>query len=363
MRIALATVGTTGDVRPFAALARALVDRGHAVTTVSWPVHREALTLPGGRFIAAGPHADPDAIRDTAERAAAERNPMRQVEVLRDFHLAQAPAHYRGLLDALAGHDLVVLHGIHAVAHDAVLDLGARWASAVFDPVLLPTHSAPPAGMPNLGPLNGVGWWLLDRMLARPGAALDTALADAGSPRRGLHLFRARSPLLHLVACSPAIIRVPPDLPASTHVTGAWVEPGPPAALPEEVETFVADGEPPIVVTFGSMAGGVDPAAIDAAVELLISAGRRVIVDGMPGAVRRGLLRVARVDHRALVPRAPVIVHHGGAGTTHTACAAGVPSVVVPHVGDQRYWADRLQRLGVAPRPVAIGDMTPERLV
>ncbi len=34
MRIALATVGTTGDVRPFAVLARAHVERGHEVTTI-----------------------------------------------------------------------------------------------------------------------------------------------------------------------------------------------------------------------------------------------------------------------------------------------------------------------------------------
>jgi len=362
MRIALATVGTSGDIRPFAALARALIDRGHAVTTVSWPVHRDALTLPGGHFIAAGPHVDQGAIRVTAELAAAERKPIRQVEVLCDFHLTQAPAHYRALLDALDGRDLVLLHGIHALAHAAVLDLGARWASAVFDPVLLPTRSAPPAGMPNLGPLNGLAWWLLGRMLARPGAALDAALADAGSPQRGLPLFRARSPLLHLVACSPAIIRVPTDLPRSTHVTGAWVPPGAPAALPEDVEAFLADGEPPIVVTFGSMSG-TDLPAVEGAVDLLLAAGGRVVIDGMPGSIRDGLIRVAGVDHRALFARASVIVHHGGSGTTHTACAAGVPSVVVPHVGDQRYWADRLHRIGVAPRAVPVGDLAPERLV
>jgi sterol 3beta-glucosyltransferase len=358
MRLALATVGTSGDVRPFAALARALIDRGHAVTTVSWPVHRDALTLPGVHFIAAGPHADPDAIRLTAERAAAEANPIRQVEVLRDFHLAHAPAHYRALLDALDGRDLVVLHGIHSLAHAAVLDLGARWASAMFDPVLLPTRSAPPAGMPNLGPLNGLGWWLLDRMLARPGAALDAALADAGSPQRGLPLFRARSPLLHQVACSPAIIRVPTDLPRSTHVTGAWTPPGAPAALPDDLEAFLVGGEPPIVITFGSMSGA-DLPAIDGTVDLLLSAGRRVVIDAMPASVGDGLIRISGVDHRALFPRASVVVHHGGAGTTHTACAAGVPSVVVPHVGDQRYWADRLHRIGVAPRAMPVAGLGP----
>jgi sterol 3beta-glucosyltransferase len=363
MRIALATVGTTGDVRPFAALARALVDAGHAVTTVSWPVHRDALTVPGGHFIAAGPHIGAEAIRATAERAAAERNPLRQVEVLRDFHLADGTAHYRALLDALAGRDLVVLHGIHALAHAAVLDLGGRWATAVFDPVLLPTASAPPAGMPNLGPLNRVGWWFLDRLLSRPGAALDVVLAEAGSAQRGLPLFRARSPLLHLVACSPAIIRVPRDLAAATHVTGAWVGRGAPAALPPELDAFLAEGEPPVVITFGSMSGADTPAVTEAIDELL-AGGHRVVSDGGPvDDDRPGAISIGGVDHRALFDRAALVVHHGGAGTTHTACAAGVPSVVVPHLGDQRFWADRLQRIGVAGQPIAAGEVTGAGLV
>jgi sterol 3beta-glucosyltransferase len=362
VRIALATVGTTGDVRPFAALARALIDAGHAVTTVSWPVHRDALTVPGGHFIAAGPHIDAAAIRGMAERAAAERNPLLQVEVLRDFHLADSTAHYRALLDALAGRDLVVLHGIHALAHAAVLDLGVRWATAVFDPVLLPTASGPPAGMPNLGPFNPVGWWLLDRMLAGPGAALDAALADAGSAQRRLPLFRARSPALHLVACSPAIIRVPGDLPSTTHVTGAWVMPGKPEPLPPELEAFLADGEPPVVITFGSMSAADAPALTDA-VDRLLATGHRVVRDGGPVDVDRpGAISMAGVDHRPLFGRAALVVHHGGAGTTHTACAAGVPSVVVPHVGDQRFWADRLQRLGVAPSPIAPGELAAAQL-
>jgi sterol 3beta-glucosyltransferase len=64
------------------------------------------------------------------------------------------------------------------------------------------------------------------------------------------------------------------------------------------------------------------------------------------------LLEIGAVDHRTLFPRAAVVVHHGGAGTTHATAAAGVPSVVVPQVGDQRYWADRLHRLGLAPAAV-----------
>jgi sterol 3beta-glucosyltransferase len=358
MRIALATVGTTGDVRPFAILARALADRGHSVTAVSWPVHRAALAQPGVRVEVAGPHADPARIDAVAADAAA-RGPMDQVAILRDFHLADGEAHARRLREILPGHDLVLLHSIHALAHAAVLDEGLRWATAVFDPVLLPTDSAPPPGIPGLGPANRLAWWLLDRALARTGRPLDAVLGRAGSGQRGLPLFRARSPLLHIVACSPSIARVPPDLPAGTAFTGAWMDRSPPNPPPSELDAFLADGTPPIVITFGSMRG-IPPDVLRATVERMLDAGRRVVAQGAvgDGPASPSLIRIGAVDHRVLFDGAAVVMHHGGAGTTHAVVAAGVPSVVVPHVGDQRYWADRLHRLGVAPPAVALKDIS-----
>lgn len=360
MRIALATVGTTGDVRPFVALGRALVGRGHEVTAVTWPVHGSAFALPGIKVETAGPHADAERIAAVAAVAAGQ-GPMQQVATLRDFHLADGEAHYRRLRDLLAGHDLVILHGIHSLAHAAVLDLRVPWATAVFDPVLLPTVSAPPPGMPNVGPLNRLLWTVLDRVLAGTGRPLDALLQRAGSPQRGLDLFRARSPRLHLVACSPSIIRVPPDLPGTTLVTGAWLDRSAPPPLPADLDAFVADGAAPVVITFGSMDGTPAQPLLDG-VRAMLEAGRRVVLQGQSTLSSPNLATVGAVDHRALFPRAAAVVHHGGAGTTHAACAAGVPSVVVPHVGDQRYWADRLHRLGVAPPPQLANALRADRL-
>ena len=103
------------------------------------------------------------------------------------------------------------------------------------------------------------------------------------------------------------------------------------------------------------MAGAPDE-ALAAAAFRLIQRGRRLIVQGdtAAGVASPNVLRIGPVDHRALFPRTALVVHHGGAGTTHAVCAAGMPSVVVPHVGDQRYWADRLHRLGVAPAPFSV---------
>jgi sterol 3beta-glucosyltransferase len=353
MRIALATVGTTGDIRPFAALATGLAERGHDVTAITWPVHAETLGVPGVRVEAVGPHADPSRIAAVAADAAA-RSPMAQVGVLRDFHLEGGEEAYRRLRTLLPGNDLVLIHTIHSLAHAAALDLGIRWASVAFDPVLLPTTTAPPPGLPSLGPANRLAWWMLDRMLARAAAPLDPLLARAGSRQRRMPLFRARSRSLHLVACSPSLVRLPADAPPSTRLTGAWVDSSPPRPLPATVEAFLAEGAAPVVVTFGSMSGPPRERLWEA-VALIASRGRRVVVqhaaDGassLPGLLVTG----EELDHRSLFARAALVVHHGGAGTTHAACAAGVPSLVVPHVGDQLYWAERLRRLGVAPEPI-----------
>jgi UDP:flavonoid glycosyltransferase YjiC (YdhE family) len=71
---------------------------------------------------------------------------------------------------------------------------------------------------------------------------------------------------------------------------------------------------------------------------------------------------VDALDHRSLFPRVAAVVHHGGAGTSHAVAAAGVPSIVVPHVGDQAFWADRLHRLGVSPSPVRPRSLSAESL-
>jgi sterol 3beta-glucosyltransferase len=210
--------------------------------------------------------------------------------------------------------------------------------------------------------LNRLEWLVLDRMLRRQDKPLRAALEAAGSrSAREVTMFRARSSRLHLVGCSPRIAPPPADLARSTHFTGAWVDPAPPAPLPADVERFIAAGTPPVVVTFGSMATA-DPAALASAVVSGIhDAGLRAVLQGGPAMMDGDdVLSVGTVDHRVLFPRAAAVIHHGGAGTTHAAVAAGVPSVVIPHVGDQPYWAARLQKLGVAPSPLDLKAVTPD---
>lgn len=46
------------------------------------------------------------------------------------------------------------------------------------------------------------------------------------------------------------------------------------------------------------------------------------------------------------------MVHHGGAGTTQSATLSGCPSVVVPFMDEQLFWACHLQQMGIAGKPL-----------
>jgi UDP:flavonoid glycosyltransferase YjiC (YdhE family) len=74
------------------------------------------------------------------------------------------------------------------------------------------------------------------------------------------------------------------------------------------------------------------------------------------------ILVVGDLPHDWLFPRTAAVVHHAGAGTTGAGLRAGVPAVPVPVLVDQPFWADRLHRLGVAPHPLPLHELTADTL-
>ncbi len=155
-----------------------------------------------------------------------------------------------------------------------------------------------------------------------------------------------------LYGISRHLVPQPADWPEIWEICGAWSAGSgtwePPAALTE----FLSSGEPPIYVGFGSMAGFDREKLLATVVDAV--AGRRVLfysgwsgVD--PALLPENFFVIGDTPHHWLFPRTSLVIHHGGAGTSHTACRAGVPSIVIPFAGDQFFWAGRLAEAGVAP--------------
>ena len=50
---------------------------------------------------------------------------------------------------------------------------------------------------------------------------------------------------------------------------------------------------------------------------------------------RAEMMCVGRVSHDQLFRHGSCIIHHGGAGTTASVLHAGIPQIIIPHIGDQ----------------------------
>ena len=59
------------------------------------------------------------------------------------------------------------------------------------------------------------------------------------------------------------------------------------------------------------------------------------------------ILSVKSAPHDWLFPQIDAAIHHGGAGTTGASLRAGIVTVIKPYFGDQYFWANRVEDLGV----------------
>nr|WP_300151003.1 glycosyltransferase [Propionicimonas sp.] len=358
MRIVVTGYGSTGDTQPLVALAAGLRRAGHQVVLVTdhgaeADASRLGLdfrVLPGSArsIVTAGSHGWDEAI-------SSGRASMRMLAAIARFNTR---AWIEAIDAAAEGADAVVASTL-AVYHAASVtqERGIPLIFAQLQPSLATRDYPPPASG-----LTGIPRWL-----NRPSA---TAIAWIGdlSFRSGINRVRRElgRPGLRLVwddvpillAWSPVLVPASADWthPDAT-ITGPWRLPADPGwQPPADLAAFLAAGEPPVYVGFGSMAGFAGTTALRDALLEGLSAHRVLLSSGWAGLADTDLPDnvhpVGWVPHDWLFPRCAAIVHHCGAGTTHQAARSGVPSIPVPFTLDQPFWASRLRTLGIASAPL-----------
>lgn len=140
--------------------------------------------------------------------------------------------------------------------------------------------------------------------------------------------------------------------------------------LDEQTVAFLEAGPPPVYIGFGSIRDSEADRLSDIAITAARRSGARLVLGSgwaeLGGAGSDEVHVVGETDHTRLFPHMRAVVHHGGAGTTHTAAAAGVPSMAVPYFGDQPFWGRRLHELGVGapalPRSELSAELLSERI-
>jgi sterol 3beta-glucosyltransferase len=176
-------------------------------------------------------------------------------------------------------------------------------------------------------------------------------------------------PVPALYGFSSIVVPVPPDYPPHAHITGYWFLPDDTVwQPPPDLQAFLAAGEPPLYIGFGSMGFGKHAAARGATIlEAVHRVGARAVIATGWGGIDltetpTNVLVVRDIPHDWLLPRTAAVIHHGGAGTTAAGLRAGRPTLICPVLGDQGFWAERVFHLKAGPRAIPIRRLTATNL-
>lgn len=376
MDILLLTLGTRGDVQPFVALGQGLQRAGHEVTVCTSSSFASFVQENGLRYA----YLNNDVV-DLATNQVG-RKIMEEAGSLWGFMkwyvkaAKQVKPIYRRALreewEAAQGAEAVIYHPKAVGGFHIAEALKIPGFMVALLPAFVPTSAFPNPILPRLS----LGGWY-NRFTYRVVPALtNLSLGSVVNrwreevldlPKRSrfrgeLERSDGQSvPVLH--AISPEIIPPPSDWPASAHMTGYWfLDRKESWQPPDELTAFLETGDPPIVVTFGSISGQDPARSAEIVIEALRKTGERgILVTGWGGLeatdLPNSVLQIRAAPYEWLFPRSSAVVHHGGAGTTAAGLRAGKPSIVCPFFGDQPFWGHRIEELGVGPPPLPQRDL------
>jgi MGT family glycosyltransferase len=351
-----------GTTPPLMSVARALVERGHALRVLADPVLRAEVEATGAEHTSwtRAPHRVERAPRNHFVKDWGGLDPAEGFAQMRD-NLALGPAaeFAADVSEELARRPAAAVLTELLLFGPQVAAEAARVPSIVLNPTInvVPAPGIPPFGL-GLMPATTEA----ERLRHEELGAVVNAMWDEGLPalnraraEHGLEplehaLDQGRSVARVLVMSSRAFDFMGPLPPTVTHVgprlddlaeAGAWTPP--PGDDPLVLVALSSDFQ-----NQGDLLQRISDAMGELPVRAVLTTGRGID----PGAVSapRNVQVVRSAPHSEILREAALAVVHGGHGVTIKALAAGVPLVVVPMGRDQHDIAARVVHAGAGVR-------------
>ena len=365
LRITCLTIGSRGDVQPYIALCKRLLDEGHRPKIATHAEFKGWVTNHGIDF--ATVDGDPaELMRICVE------NGMFTYSFLRE-----ASVKFRGWIDELlisawkACQDTDIL--IESPSAMAGIHIAEALGIPYFRAFAMPwtrTRAYPHAfAVPEHkmgGAYNYITYVMFDNIFwkATAGQINRWRKKDLGLRSTSLDKLQLNK-VPFLYNFSPSVVVPPLDFSDWIRVTGYWFldeasDWSPPDALIDFIARARADEKKIVYIGFGSIVVS-DPAALTkAVVESVLRADVRCILSKgwsdrlgnreattaevpLPSEIHQ----ITSAPHDWLFKQIDAAVHHGGAGTTGASLRAGVPTIIKPFFGDQFFFGSRVEDLGV----------------
>ncbi|KAJ6444747.1 UDP-glucose,sterol transferase [Purpureocillium lavendulum] len=178
--------------------------------------------------------------------------------------------------------------------------------------------------------------------------------------------YRLHVPFTYL--WSPGLVPKPADWGDEIDVTGfVFLDLADSFTPDPALVKFLAAGEKPIYIGFGSIVVDDAEKFTDMIFEAIKKSGVRALVSRGWGGFGRddvpdNIFMLGNVPHDWLFPQVRACVIHGGAGTTAIALKCGLPTMIVPFFGDQHFWGSMVGSSGAGPTPVPYRELDSDKL-
>lgn len=374
MKIVICTMGSRGDVEPYLSLGIELMNLGHEVYISAPAIYRELVGETELKYVEMNSVNPQDMMQIPDIQEAFKSGKMvkslvlllkKSKSIIKDF--------LKEMYKNTQGMDAVITTMILYGAYDGAEKQKVPCLYTLLNPAI-PTREFPTVLAPHIPRflykmshkcLDKAFWfcfkkqcnWLRKNEWNLP--KLKSCPIDL--------LKKNKVPIL--LGYSKEVVPVPADWNESVIVTGYWQRKSKKNYLPnEEVLRFLeASDKPPVYIGFGSMPIG-DPEKVVAMLnKALVRSNERAIVylsynkNGQYVNNDR-VFYTNSISHDWLFPRVRATVIHGGAGTCAASLKAGKPTIVIPFMGDQTFWGERIYKIGAGPKPVLFKDLTAEKL-
>jgi vancomycin aglycone glucosyltransferase len=368
LRVMLATVGSRGDVQPMLALAQEFAARGHTAVFAAPPNFEWWVRSQGFEFLPMG--MDVQAFL-SANASVLTGNPFTGMRAIKRYFAGEIAQWATQLDHAAKGADVLVWAGLAVVAPSVAEHLKLPSLGVLFASCMIPSGMHPPPTIPRHGMPRWVNLflWSVYRFMAQ---------RVIGEPVNAARVRMGLAPvLLHehvwererfVLAFDQQLFPADPAWPAERLAYANYLFFDDPAPLDPQLQAWLADGEPPVFVGFGSMSGEATARMDRIIVDAVSATGRRCLLGagwaqlGGQSPLPKGWRSVRDAPHAALFPQVAAVVHHGGSGTTAQALRAGAPQVILPLILDQYHHAHRLFLAGLIPRPIPMERVTARAL-
>ncbi|KAF8139999.1 glycosyltransferase family 1 protein [Boletus edulis] len=170
---------------------------------------------------------------------------------------------------------------------------------------------------------------------------------------------------------SPTVVPPPLDWPEWIRVTGYWflddADVGakkwtPPQELLSFIDSAHQAGKKIVYIGFGSIVVPDPKTMTRCVVDAIVQSGVYAILSkGWSDRLHtqttqasqpeepfpKQIYSITSIPHDWLFKRIDAACHHGGSGTTGASLRAGIPTIIKPFFGDQFFWANRVEALGI----------------